>query len=65
LNILESPPFPSPGTHAGALDVERTDREGETWVARADRFVERACSVVTLMKTSRPSIELFGVTAPP
>jgi len=65
LNILESPPFPAPGTHAGALDVERIDREVETRVGRVDRFVERACSVVTLMKTSRTSIELFGVTAPP
>jgi hypothetical protein len=65
LNILESPPFPTPGTHAGALDVERIDREGETRVGRVDRFVERACSVVTLMKTSRTSLELFGVTAPP
>jgi hypothetical protein len=65
LNILESPPFPSPGTHAGALDVERTDREGETWVTRADRFVERACSVVTFDQDLPNFLELFGVIAPP
>jgi hypothetical protein len=65
LNILDSPPFPSPGTHAGALDVERSDREGETWVGRASRFVGRACSVVTLIEDLPDFLELFGVTAPP
>jgi hypothetical protein len=50
LNILDSPPFPTPGTHAGALNVEQTERETETELRGESRFVERAVSVVTWMK---------------
>jgi hypothetical protein len=49
LNILDSPPFPTPGTHAGALNVERAERGDGTWLCRESRLVDRAVSVVTLI----------------
>jgi hypothetical protein len=66
LNILDSPPFPTPGTHAGALNRKRAERGDGTRSCRESRLVDLAVSVVTVMcKTFRAFLELLGVTAPP
>jgi hypothetical protein len=65
LNILDSPPFPTPGTHTGALNGERIEREGEISVSCPSRFDARALCVVTWKKDLPSLLELSGVTAPP
>jgi len=58
LNILDSPPFPTPGTHAGALNVERAERGDGTRLCRESRLIDRAVSVVTMMNNLPSLLEL-------